>query len=280
MSGASSKNQKLFFFFQQNKKKNLFLRDFLTPDNIKNLNTYQNVEVISLATFPANDFNPGKGSSLVLFSKDNKGKFIPLKQAVYPMKIAARAYQGKHTGYRKSFLKSPLGFFGVHKGSFNGSRYVSWSATVAKMMKKAHFVPCFGLKIPKKDKPQKHFHYAIHSVPINYDEKKLKKQQLNSLGCFSLLVEDMRKVYYFFKKQPSHKRLFVSIYDTISIDIQNKKIYFYKDIYNKGTNTLNSFYKELEKYSIPFNFFDTKKVRNAMKINDQFCRIFSFSDLI
>ena len=136
-----------------------------------------------------------------------------------------------------------------------------------RIMARANHVPAIGLKIPHKDKPQKHFHYAVHTVPIHYTQNALKKNQFNSLGCFSLLVKDMRTMYALFSQYPSSQRLFISIYDTMSYDPDTKKYYLYKDIYEKNVNTPKNFYAEMKKHAFKSSDFDKKKVKEIFADN-------------
>ena len=234
------------------------------------LRQYAHVDVIALASFPANDLMPSKGNGITFFERQASGRFktVSGKQGdkTFPLKVAARPYSGRHTAYRSVFLESPVGIFEMHKGSRNGSRYVSWAPSTRRMMARANYVPCFGLKVEASAKPQRHFHYAVHTTPAHYTERHIQQKKFASLGCFSLLVSHMRTMYEIFSAYPSDKRLFISLYDTMSYDAANRKFYLYQDIYKRGVNTSDQFYLEMRRYHFDERNFDDKKVEDFFNL--------------
>ncbi|HMB00265.1 MAG TPA: hypothetical protein VKS21_04695 [Spirochaetota bacterium] len=255
------------------------LKNFVNRNYWREIKQRPGVKVIAYATFPANDINPGAGNGMAIFKRE-KDNFMLQTPWSYPLKIAARVYDGKHTGYRRVYLKSPVGIFGVHRGTKNGSRYMSWQKSVKKIMSKAEFVPAFGLKVAQGDKPQKHFSYAIHSVPVFYNARMLRHRQFKSLGCYSLLPEHMRRLYKAFNPVPTYGRLMVAWYDTISIDKSRKKIYIYQDIYKRGSNSFAGFVNEIKKKDIPLAIFSWKKIKKALQQSrHKFLQVYSFARL-
>ncbi len=256
------------------------LRDYL-PDPFKTeFSAFPEAEVVAVASFPANDFAPGTGNGLLVFKRDQAGKYAPTNPDPYPLKVAARDYKGPHTWYKRRFLKSPVGVFGVHRGTRNGSKYVSWVPAVRKKFDNVDFVPALGIEVPDGKKPQSHFHYAVHSLPPDYDRALAKKKAFTSLGCWSLLLKDMRKLYTIYKKVPTKKRVFISIYDTISIDVKNRTVHIYKDIYGEGSNTLAALVDELKRAGISPALFDEKKLLTALNKDRAFHRTYSFRSLM
>ena len=117
------------------------LEDYLPPDYQNTLENHPNkesVKVIAIASFPANDMAPHLGNGIAFFHHQrNQKKQFTLHadkngKKVFPLKVAARPYKGRHTGYRYAFLESPVGVFSMHKGSRNGSRHVSWGPAAPK----------------------------------------------------------------------------------------------------------------------------------------------------
>lgn len=257
-----------------------YLHHIIDKAYASELAIYSNAKIIAIATFPANDFKPGFGNGVVLFKKNNSGNYLRYTNAIYPLQVAGRHYRGPHTWHKPTYLKSPVGIFEVYRGTRNGSRYMSWVPSVAKYMMNADNVPAFGVKIPIEKKPQKHFSYAFHTTPITYTREILKKKQFESLGCWGVHVEDMRSIFSVYTKYRTKDRLLISIYDTISIDIEKRIVHIYKDIYNENSNTLKNFYNELQKRNIPTNYFNKKKVLAILNNIKDFHQEYTFESLI
>ena len=254
------------------------LKQFLNSDFVSQVEEYLAAEIIAVATFPANDFFPGEGNGLSLFKKGESG--FTAGSPSYPRKVAGKYYAGYHTGYKKRFLESPVGVFPVHRGSKNGSRSMSWKPEILKTMAVATNIPAVGVKVGIEQKPQKHFHYAIHCLPPHYDEERLRKRAFSSLGCWSLLIPDMRDFFNVYGSYPSKKRLLVSIYDTISVDVVNQKIFIYKDIYKRKVNTLAVVQEELKRAGVNPRAFDKKKIKVALELSKkEYRQAYSFEDL-